>query len=224
MSQEGLVYWFSADFGLEQVAALWLWYGRSSNQEVASQIKYSAYPSIGTFAGSGRTALVFDGQDDHLALTAQAMSFVAGLTFFAVARTTSEEDCSPMLVLSNGAEIDDVSFFRHEQAFAYEVGFSRGHAGAFVAGAPLLLEVTHATDGSVSLFRNGLAIGAASIPLPPDITRENNFIGFASYTPCSTWSGELAEVLLYARVLPPNEHQAIHSYLVEKWGCCTSPI
>jgi len=129
-----------------------------------------------------------------------------------------------MLEVSNGSEIDDVSFLWDSEALTYEVTESvvRGQIGAFAVGEPRLLEVAHDPDESVSMFLNGTATGAATFALPISTTRNQTFLGRTLYVDCPTWAGEISEVLLYSRVLPTDERRAVESYLIDKWGCCGS--
>jgi hypothetical protein len=225
VSNDALVYWFSADFGvIETNGAVDQWLDRSGNEADASQIIPDSRPQLDKFSGSELPAIVFDGVDDYFGMPPLLTGFDAGVTFFAVARITAGDGCRAILELSNGTEIDDVSFFRDLEAFTYEVTTDvlHGQQGAFALGEPRLVEVTHALNGQVSLFLNGLATGAGVFALPFATTRNQNFLGRSLYMNCSTWSGELAEILLYSRVLPTDERQAVESYLNDKWGCCSN--
>lgn len=223
VSLEAMVYWFSADVGLTEAdGTITEWLDRSGNQGDARQLLAGSRPKLGTFAGTELPAVVFDGQDDYLAMSPLAANFEAGLTFFAVARATAEGLCMSMLEASNGSEIEEFAFFLLREGLAYEVGdfTSQGQEGAFAVGEPRLLDVTHTPDRVVSLFLNGFATATSAFALPVTTTRNQNFIGRSLYRDCTTWSGELAEILLYARPLPSEERQAIRRYLDEKWGCC----
>jgi hypothetical protein len=170
VSNDSLVYWFSADFGVTETnGAVDKWLDRSGNEADASQIIPDSRPQLDKFSGSELPAIVFDGVDDYLGMPPLLTGFDAGVTFFAVARFASGDGCGAILELSNGTEIDDVSFFRDLEAFTYEVTTDvlHGQQGAFAVGEPRLVEVTHALNQHVSLFLNGLATGAGVIR-PPD--------------------------------------------------------
>jgi hypothetical protein len=130
----------------------------------------------------------------------------------------------PLLELSNGSEMDDVSFGWTNASLSYEVleGFALGDDGAFTNGEPRLVEVTHAVTGSVNLWMNGLANGFGMFDLPAAVTRGQTFVGKSLYQGCTTWSGEIAELILYARELELGERQDVEAYLEGKWGCCGS--
>ena len=221
--RDGLVYWFSADSGVTQTnGGVSKWLDRSGNGNDAAQISSDSRPRLGTFADTGAPALVFDGDNDYLGLTPLRTNFDAGVTFFAVARPTDGSYCMPLLELSNGPEMDDVSFGWTKTALSYEVfeDFVSGQDGAFTLGEPRLVDITHAASGNVNLWMNGLADGLTLFDLPAAVTRGQTFVGKSLYAGCSTWNGEIAEIILYARELDLSERQDVESYLAGKWGCC----
>jgi hypothetical protein len=223
ISHDGLVYWFSADSGVTQTnGGVSKWLDRSGNGNDASQISNDSRPKLGSFADTGLPALVFDGSDDYLGLSPLHTTFDGGVTFFSVARPTNGSYCMPMLELSNGQEIDDISFGWTNASFSYEVfdAFIAGQNGAFTNGEPRLVDVTHAASGAVNLWMNGLANGFAMFDLPAAVTRGQAFVGKSLYRDCTTWNGEIAEIILYARELELTERQSVESYLETKWDCC----
>lgn len=225
VSRQGLVYWFSADFGVtDEDEFITEWLDRSSNAAHALQPLPGSRPKLGTFSSSDLPAVVFDGTDDHLVMPPLDANFEAGLTFFAVARPTLDSTCMPMLELSNGQEAEDVAFFRHLGAFTYEVGegVTHGQDVAFVLGQPRQLEVVHTADQTVTLFENGVATRTASFAIPFPRRRNLTYIGRSLYASCTNWSGVIAELILYSRPLSTTERQGIRTYLTEKWGCCGS--
>ena len=223
IARGGLVYWFSADSGVTETnGGVSKWLDRSGNGNDAAQISGDSRPRLRTFADTGLPALVFDGDNDYLALAPLRTTFDGGLTFFAVARPTDAAYCMPLLELSNGEEIDDVSLGWTTGALSYEVfsSFVSGQDDAFTLGEPRLVDVTHATTGDVNLWMNGLANGISTFDLPAAVTRQQAFIGKSLYHACSTWNGEIGELILYARALETSERQSVESYLEAKWGCC----
>jgi len=224
ISHDGLVYWFSADQGVNTTGggAVSKWLDRSGNDLNAVQLSGGARPMLGTFADTALPALVFDGVDDYLGLPPLVSTFENGITFFAIARAAGAQACIPLLELSNGTEIDDINFGRVDTAFAFEVfqGFLPGQNGAFASDEPRLAEARQATSGAAEIFLNGISTGVGMMDPPASLTREQAFIGRSLYVGCSTWAGEIAELILYARTLDDGERQSIESYLESKWGCC----
>jgi len=225
VSKDGLVYWFSADSGVTlDSGRVARWTNRAGNGLDAAQISEDSRPKLDHFGDSNHPALRFDGEDDFLGLPPLTATFESGVSIFAVARNDGGDACMAMLEVSNGPEIDDISFLWDQSALQYEVftDVADGQSGAFTTGEPRLLGVVHHPSGEVSLWMNGLANGVASFGLPVREDRNQNFVGRTLYQGCPTWTGEIAEILFYARALEPAERQSVEGYLEQKWGCCGS--
>jgi hypothetical protein len=222
VSKDGLVYWFSADSGVTQDSGrVSKWKNRAGNGLDAVQISENSRPKLDHFGDSNHPALEFDGEDDFLGLPPLTATFESGLSIFAMARNDGNA-CQAMLEVSNGPEIDDISFLWDQAALQYEVftDVADGQSGAFTTGEPRLLGVVHDPSGDVSLWMNGLANGVAGFGLPVQTNRNQNFVGRTLYQGCPTWTGEIAELIFYARALEPSERQSVEGYLEQKWGCC----
>jgi hypothetical protein len=220
---EGLVYWFSADVGVDVTnGGVARWNDRSMNQADAAQLTSAARPRLATLGDSTLPALVFDGTDDYLGLPPLTATFSKGVSFFAVARATNAAACSSLMQLSNGSEIDDISVDRQNGSLVYEVysAFLAGQDGAFAVDETRLAEVIQSPDGDVTLWLNGLATGVGSFELPVAVDRNQTFIGRSLYLNCPTFGGEIAEIVFYARAVTADERRAIETYLSDKWQCC----
>lgn len=219
--RDALVYWFSADQGItEESGRVARWADRSGNGAHAEQISEDSRPKLAVLDGGRRPAVEFDGENDFLGMPPLTASFEAGVSVFAIARNLGGDGCMAMLETSNGPEIDDISFDWDESSLQYEVSFdvANGQDGAFTEGEPRLVEVVHDPSQAVTLWMNGLANGVASFGLPVTIDRNQNFIGRTLYQNCPTWSGEIAELIMYSRAVSSEERQGIEGYLLEKWG------
>jgi hypothetical protein len=227
------VYWFSADFGVTvEEEGISKWADRSGNGADAVQGTLPKRPQLGTFASSNLPGIVFDGAYDYLDLPDQYASFAGGLTFFCVARAVSDPLGSAMVELSNGQEIEDVTFLRYQGGFSYEVANTVEHEDVptFLVNQPRLVDVVHTTERRASLFMNGnerptrmesIPTGLVDFELPVVVEkRQQNTIGRTLYQSTTTWPGEIAEILLYSRALSPTEQQNVRRYLSEKWKCC----
>jgi hypothetical protein len=225
ISKVGLVYWFSADVGVTEASgAVSKWTDRSGNHQDAAQISAVSRPTRGKLPGTGQPAIVFDGADDYLGLPPLSADFAGGLSFFAVAEVAAGSACMALLEVSNGSEIDDVSFDWLSSALQYEVFNSdtMGQDGAFPIGEARLLEVTHSVAEDANLWVNGLSSGLSNFPLPTTTTRNQDFIGKTLYQGCPTLSGAISEIILYSRPLGSSERAGVETYLQSKWGCCSN--
>jgi len=78
-------------------------------------------------------------------------------------------------------------------------------------------------DQSVEIRGNGPMGISTAFPLPAQIVRNQVYVGKTLYANCGVFPGELAELLVYSRVVTPSEDTAIESYLQSKYACCTGP-
>lgn len=223
ISKDALVYWFSADSGItEDSGRVAKWKNRAGNGLDAAQISEDSRPKLDRLGDSRHPAVRFDGDDDFLGMPPLTATFERGVSIFSIARNDGGDACMAMLEVSNGPEIDDISFLWDQAALQYEVftDVADGQSGAFTTGEPRLLGVVHDPSGDVSLWMNGLANGVAGFGLPVQTNRNQNFVGRTLYQGCPTWTGEIAELIFYARALEPSERQSVEGYLEQKWGCC----
>ena len=52
------------------------------------------------------------------------------------------------------------------------------------------------------------------------VVRTENFVGRSLYGACPTFTGQIAEILVYQRAVEDREMVGIEDYLSSKWGCC----
>ena len=222
--RESLVLWLAGDRGVHLVdGAVDRWADQSGNGMDAFKNTANQRPKPTPMLPDQPSSLVFDGVDDNLSLGEGFADFTAGATIFAVARQSVDSDCSSIIQLSNGSEVDDVDFGRYRASSTYEVldGTVTGVAGAFTIGKEVLLNVVHRPDETVDIRINGeFSNGASHIALPALLSRSKNFIGRSLYGECSPFAGNIAEVLLYSRALSLAEVQRVEAYLSQKWQCC----
>jgi len=223
ISRDGLVYWFSGDDLVGVNGAIAEWRDRSGNEAHAVQPVPESRPKFGVFPYADRPAAIFTAPA-HLVLPPLTANFDAGVTFFAVVRADPGWRCLPLLELSNGTETDDLNFLGFNQEFTYEVveEYANAIGGTFGSGSILMLDVTHAPSGDVTISANGLVSTTDSFPLPANVTRDQVFLSRSLYEECAgnSWEGEVAELLLYSRLLDTSEREQVRSYLAEKWKCC----
>ena len=220
--EDGLLYWFSADQGVVvDSGRVAKWTNRAGNGLDATQISEDSRPKLDELGDSRHPALRFDGENDFLGLPPLTATFERGVSIFSTARSEGTDVCMAMLEVSNGSEIDDISFdWAREDLLQYEVfdNTLKGQNGAFTPGEPRLLEAIQEPSGDVTLWMNGLANGVGSFALPVDAERNQNFVGRTLYQSCPTWAGEIGEILFYSRALDSTERRSVEAYLEKKWG------
>jgi hypothetical protein len=217
-----MVFWFAGDLGVTQVSgAISKWADQSGHAADAAQAVAGLRPKQANF--NGLSVVEFDGDDDYLVMPNLAGDFTNGASFFAVTRPTIDSPCMGVVELSNGPEIADVSFTDQGQTLAYEV-FNQSMAspvGGLVPNEVRLVEVVHTTDQIASIWLDDVSAAQMSDMLLPElVARTQDFVGRSLYADCGTFSGQLMEVMLYARAVSDTERQVIEGYLQTKWGCC----
>jgi hypothetical protein len=219
----GLLLWLDATTGVTKDSRGFVasWGDRSGDELDAVQLVEAARPKLVDVGG--RPALEFDGVDDRLNLPAGFGNWQAGLTVFIVMRPAADA-CGQVLNFSNGPEVDDVSFHVESGfAFLYEVVDPnlKTTNGVLVQNRTALVGVVHQPAARAEIRVNGLvAISNPTFTLPGSLPRSLNAVGNGEYAECA-YSGQISEILLYARDLSPQETSAVESYLQAKWACCT---
>lgn len=226
ISMDGLVFWFKADAGVtEENGTVSSWADQSSNGYDATQSEVDERPKLTKSSDLPLKVLELDGVDDHLHLPAFEPELGAGISFFAVAGRSQDSTCSGIVELSNGAEIDDISFDSLGSSFQFEVVNSTIYANAdeFPQGKLRLIEAFQSADPLQpvgELRANGLSVGSGAMNAPLPLLRTDNQIGDSLYGDCSPFPGAIGEIILYGRKLGTEERVAVENYLKTKWQCC----
>lgn len=190
----------------------------------------SGAPTLVSNAIGGRPAVRFDGVNDFLALPGAYNDFTGGLTLFVVMRPTVLQPGAKVFLLGNGAGAANIGVGRAGTTSGYEY-FTNNASGSYgtlattsgmVAGQASLLALRQQA-GSVNglsyaeIFQNGTALAGKAVYVPPVTTRGTNYIG-KSYWADGFFQGDVAEVLLYNRVLTTTEENAVQSYIATRYG------
>jgi hypothetical protein len=222
---DGLLLWLRADVGVTKANAAGLdpvvsaWADQSPSHFDARQSVAGKQPKWLLDGASGRAAVVFD-DDDYLSLPAGFTDFSRGVSAFGVAQIASTASCADILFLSNGPEIDDVSFGRHNGKAHYEVYSGDLPGDDFPTVGPQMLSVVHGTDWNMALRLNGAPFATSNFEPPATILRLSNVVGRSLYQECGSINGAIYEILLYGRALDPGERVEVESYLQKRWDCC----
>lgn len=221
--EEGLELWLRADQGVVEVGGVVAsWKDSSPHQRNATQSEVELRPKLAKEAMTPKSAIAFDGVDDFLQLAALDADFSGGVSMFAVAMQNEAKECDGIFEASNGPEVEDLHLGTWKAAPLYEVGAPYLHAAdaPMLIGKAQLLTALHDADTNAQLRRNSTSLGNSQFELPPVVTRNEVFIGHSNYVGCTTWSGAIAELLVYSRAVNAEELVEIETYLQKKWGCC----
>ena len=156
-------------------------------------------------------------------------SFSDGLTLFLVASFGAPGICKEIFQVSNGLEIDDISFQTHvvvndPGALLFEVQDTTIFTGPGLVGGPnpVLAAVVVAPPESGTIFLDTITAAMKTDPLlvPATVARVQNFLGSGLYLNCDPFEGVIHELLLYNRGLTSENVALVNAYLKQKWECC----
>lgn len=94
------------------------------------------------------------------------------------------------------------------------------HGGAHISttslnvNQPYIITATSDSSGNVALFIDGNSEGTASLTMPSGVLPYE----VGSHSGVNRFDGFIGEIILYNRVLSPEERTSIESYLSNKWG------
>jgi hypothetical protein len=225
---DALLYWFKADAGVrvEPDGSIKGWDDQSGNGFHAQQTNTPYRPTLTEKEGLPHPLLAFDGSDDLLELPEFTQAFDAGLSLFAVAERGEDNDCSALIELSNGQEVNDIFLGNIGNALQFEIQaeVQLAPAESWPPGEIKLLEVLHSA-GTVQpiaeLRVNGGVASSMGMQQAITVLRTANYIGRTLYANCGpSFSGAIAEIIMYSRKLGSAERISVENYLMEKWQCC----
>ena len=231
--------WFAADRGVEttQEGRVKIWADQSREHCDAKSSSPTSGPRV--VERDGRPVVELDGTTELRLATVPAFT---ELSFFAVVSSSPDETrrCPSILHLSNMrseiSQTDRLDIRRQKQELLYQSGgddrVTPGDGdpeGAFPPSSLHLLGVVHSAQGADQVAQ--LRIDARELrsqvmknPLVV-VDRDYNFIGHNHYhndnsaeESCDAYSGQIAELLLFPRVLPDDERAALEHSLAQKWG------
>ena len=221
-SVRGLRMWLDANqfAGLGDGAPVAAWPDQSGLGSDATQSDATRRPTFRANAVNGRPAVRFDGVDDVLDAGELGL-YTEGQTVFVVARTNAAQN--QVLVGQHAGALNGSWYFAETSGgLRYTIINSAdvrvdndvpeqaaGDFGVWVARY----------DGSaLRIFANGMPVGRPA-EQSGAIKDDNRHVYVGSYAgPGWTFSGDIAEVLVYDRALGTTERLAIEAYLARHCG------
>lgn len=221
----GLRLWLDAS-SLTSEGPLATWPNQVEDGESdATQPELAQRPVLATV--DARPGVTFDGTQ-WMTFAEGFENFSAGLTLFIVAKFDDPGICKEIFQVSNGLEVDDISFQTHvvngPGALLFEVEDPIVFTGPGVIGGPnpALATVVVTPPGSATIFLDTFTAAMRTDPLllPEVVARTQNFLGSGLYLNCDPFDGVIHELLLYNRGLTPENVALVNTYLQQKWRCC----
>jgi hypothetical protein len=205
-------------------SAITRWDDSSGNNNHAEQATGANQPLVERPAQNNLPAAKFDGSNDWMQFPSGFADFTQGLTIFAVAKPTSASPNSGRLLdWGNAASSDNIQFFLQNNP-DFRMSILNGATATNATGngvtnnAFQLLEARHNGAGLVTLFVNGVQTGSStSMNNINNITRNGNFLGKA-FGNTNYFPGQIAELLVYNKLLSLSTIQTIQNYLLGKYA------
>lgn len=221
--------WLKADFGVTVSGAsnVTNWSDASGNRNDVLQPNSSFRPNLITNAVNGLPSIRFTAANSNsLQITNAIDDFSSGSTVFVVTKPTTMTILDTMVSFGTSLTNNDYAYQfclgNSSGAFllrnansggAFPVGPVQTPNGAMATGVYGLVEAADTGLGKVSLFSNGglLAQGLSGV-ITPSISWTVGFIGRPPM-PANFYDGEIAEVMIYNRLLSGGEMAAVETYL-----------
>jgi hypothetical protein len=232
----GLQLWLKADAGTTTNlnGGVTQWADQSTNGNNAVQLIDTQAPLLLANAVNGRPALTFDGGDDFLEVAdSDSISITGDLTTMFVVRFTelssgfkaiwaktlnNQPAPTDIYVPTGGGTSRRLVFFRGNGIVNGSVASSQ----QFTAGTFLLAGVEMGGT-TVRHYFNGLPNGSGSITAPVGDANGTLRIGTRA-DGVTRMKGEIAEIVIYNRVLSTTERRSLERYLIEKYGLPTALV
>jgi hypothetical protein len=220
-----LLGWWKADsLGLSDGTAVSSWTDSSGNGKHLVQATGSKQPLLKTAILNGLPVIRFDGTDDALSCA----SFARGaFTMFVVLKTTSQANTTIEHSATSGS---NAGFYFSSTGGANFAMTGAGGSALTAYDVGLILAdsatriITESADGTDAGLRGwvnghpctrGTSYGNAN-PGAATVT-DTLYVGGRGGTSRFT-NGDIAEIIIYGRVLARNERQAIEDYLARKYA------
>lgn len=223
--------WLRSDVGVtyngsNQVSK---WIDQSGNGNHALQSTSSNQPTISTNAINGLPALSFNGTSQYLQLLSGFANFTSGASIFVVVNPTSTASDARFIELGTAANTNTISLQRYSTTAGPGFYVYSGASGSSVVSTSglttsqyQLVEALHNGSNVATLYTNGTQIVQGAINSIPNITRTGN-IG-TNYSHSGNFiQGQIAEVIVYNKILTDSERQTVESYIYGKYGIGSAP-
>ena len=216
--QSGLAAWFRGDLGVTTSSgSVTQWVDQSSNQYSVSQTAGSNAPTVGADSTTGIPLLAFNGSQ-YLANSSDQASVTGDVTIITVSSTTTPTATANALLVGSAGSNQARGVGTDSNDQGYYNGSDISDGGALPTSSGLNIStVTYSQSASLaSFYSQGVTNGTASstcATVAPGMT-----IGsLLSYSPYLGWNGNIAEIIVYNRVLTTSERQQIELYLANKY-------
>ena len=221
---DGLQVWVRSDagVGLDDSGNVFAWADLSGSGNYAIQSTVAARPILASSALNGMPSLRFDGAR-FLSIPTSLPSFAPGVTAFAVAKPTAVASWGRYFDFGSGQGINNLFLGREGTtdnlywwAFTPSGNATARGTGLLPLNQYQLAEVTE-NAAAIKLFVNGTLATTSAGAAPANVALASNYIGKSNWSGDPNFQGEIAELIVYNRVLTDSERQQVENYLNRRY-------
>jgi len=225
----GLTCWYKADNGaILSSGSVTSWIDVSGSGSTASQTMSSAQPTYNSSAINGLPAVVFNGSSDYFNMPAGFSNFASGVSIFVVANPTASSPYYNNIFDFANTSNYGVSALSLVQptgtTLTFELFDSGGNvtsvasSSAVTIGSYKLFEVTQDGTATGTMYTNAVQIAqntamSSTSSLNPNYNFLASQVGGVNF-----FTGDIAEVLIYNRLLTNSQRLGVEQYLVGRYG------
>jgi hypothetical protein len=220
----GVQVWLRADDGVSNNSN---WFDYSGNDADAAQAVVANQPALTTAATNFNPAYRFNGTTHFLDVPYKA-SFNGNVTVYTVhAHATASGFRTPVSSRnSSGSVSKGWNYYRNVSTREFWTGTNTASWSMLTGGATTLnvpeiigLDATLGSGNAVKhIYSNGQTVGTVTNGTYITNATAPLRIGAISDGPTLWWNGDIAETIVYNRVLAANERSHVESYLALKYG------
>lgn len=177
-----------------------------------TQATGSSQPTFLTNQLNGRPGVSFDGGDD---LDGTISRNLLGHTIFAVVVPTDVSGPDVFIGNVSGNAAVNLRYFGGDQEALRESGGGSDIGGAVSNNTPYVNDYSRSTSGDYEWGLNGTTVASGNSSWSA-VSSAAICIG-ARDSGNEQFAGTIHEVIIYSRILPARERQAVRDYLTYKW-------
>lgn len=225
----GMKLWLKSDAGIitNGVGQLTNWVNQASTNYLVTPGALDAKPTYVTNALNGKAVVRFDGTDDYLSVNDAGALAPANFSWFAVVSNLSTNE----YIMGNTPANGQGPYIRSTNG-VYEITTTVDSGGAFtnrevnasIGSAAVLSATINNTTHKVKGHVNGTNVintGWTADDPNVDTSTRNFHIGSVplngSGAPSKLMNGDIAEVIIYDRVVTETERETIENYLADRY-------
>ena len=159
-----------------------------------------------------KSALKFDGRDDHLVLPKMNFDYSQGFTIEAWVYYHNFNKWSRIIDFANGIDQDNIVFANSGTTNAVILDIKQGATGQRITADRVLeigkwmhLAATIDASGNGKIYKNGEEMQSGTIKLPQNINRMENYIARSHYTFDGYFDGWMSEIRLWNKARTAEE-------------------